>query len=331
MKLLTYLMLLAGVVLLAFLLAHYGAGEVLAGAAAAGWGLLWVTLYRFLNLAADAQGWRALFAAARRPAFLPMLRLRWIGEAVNSLLPVAQVGGEVVRARLATRLGVSGAAAGAATVVDFTLGLVTQLLYTVVAVALLVQMKGFGADTQAWFGGLLVAAAAIAALWAAQHLQMFGRVTRLAGRVLRGGDWQSLTGGAAALDQQVRAAYTRRRELAAGAAWRMASWLLHTGETWMALWFLDAPVGFAAALILEALSTAVRSGAFAVPGAIGVQEGGFVLLGPLVGVSPEMALSLALVKRFRELVIGAGGLLAWTLGERATLARIVERHEEVKK
>lgn len=96
----------------------------------------------------------------------------------------------------------------------------------------------------------------------------------------------------------------------------MLSWLLHSGETWLALWFLDAPVSLAAALILETLSTAVRSGAFAVPGALGVQEGGFVLLGPLVGISPETALSLALVKRFRELVVGSGGLLVWGLGAR---------------
>jgi len=111
----------------------------------------------------------------------------------------------------------------------------------------------------------------------------------------------------------------------------MLSWLLHTGETWLALWFLGAPVSLAATLILEALSTAVRSGAFAVPGAIGVQEGGFVLLGPLVGISPETALSLALVKRFRELVIGAGGLAAWAMIERGKLSNVDKGNEEVRK
>jgi hypothetical protein len=64
----------------------------------------------------------------------------------------------------------------------------------------------------------------------------------------------------------------------------------------------------------------VRSGAFAVPGALGVQEGGFVLLGPLVGVSPETALALALVKRVRELAIGGGGLLVWGIGSRKAVA-----------
>jgi putative membrane protein len=316
MKWITLLALAAGAVLFALLLTHYGAGDVLAGAAAAGWGLLWVTLYRFVNLAAETQGWRVLFAARERPAFLPLLRLRWIGEAVNSLLPVAQVGGEVVRAQLATRLGARGAVSGAATLVDFTLGLATQFLYTVLAIALLMQTRGLGEETRAWFGGLLVAAAVIAAFWVAQHLQLFGRVAQLAGRVLRGGAWEALTGGAVALDAEVKALYARRRDVAAGGVWRMLSWLLHSGETWLALWFLDAPASLAAALILEALSTAVRSGAFAVPGALGVQEGGFVLLGPLVGVSPETALSLALVKRMRELVIGGSGLLIWGVGSR---------------
>lgn len=317
MRWLTYAALAAGVVLFAWLLLHYGAGDVLAGAAAAGWGLLWVTLFRFVNLAADTQGWRVLFASQTRPGFLPLLRLRWIGEAVNSLLPVAQVGGEVVRAQMAVRLGVRGAETGAATLVDFTLGLVTQLLYTVLAAALLIPSRGFGEETQAWFGGLLVAAAAIAAFWAASALGGFGRVAQLARRVLRGGVWDALTGGAAALDAEVKALYARRRDVAAGATWRMLSWLLHSGETWLALWFLGAPVSLADALVLEALSTAIRSGAFAVPGAIGVQEGGFVFLAPLVGLSPETALSLALVKRLRELVIGGGGLAAWGFGRKS--------------
>jgi putative membrane protein len=315
MRILTYLLLAAGVLLFAALLVHYGAGAVLAGAAAAGWGLVWVAAYRALPLATNAQGWRVLFDPATRPPFLPLLRLRWIGEAVNSLLPVAQVGGDVVRARLAVRLGVRGAEAGAGTAVDFTLGLVTQLAFTVMGVALLVQVRGEGADARAWFSGLAVAAAVIAALWAAQHLELFGRATRLGRVFLRSPAWEKLAGEAAALDAHVKSLYTRHRATAACAVWRMAGWLLQAGETWLALYFLGAPASLAAAIVLESLTAAVRSGAFAVPGAVGVQEGGFVLLGPLVGVPAETALALALVKRFRELVVGAAGLAAWAAVE----------------
>jgi hypothetical protein len=71
----------------------------------------------------------------------------------------------------------------------------------------------------------------------------------------------------------------------------------------------------------------VRAGAFAVPGALGVQEGGYVMLGRVVGIGPEIALALSLAKRVRELVLGIPGLIAWQLdvmapaGERAAEAK----------
>ena len=75
--------------------------------------------------------------------------------------------------------------------------------------------------------------------------------------------------------------------------------------------------------MLESLGQAVRAGAFAVPGALGVQEGGYVMLGRVVGLGPETALALSLAKRVRELVLGIPGLIAWQLdarGDRAASA-----------
>ena len=63
------------------------------------------------------------------------------------------------------------------------------------------------------------------------------------------------------------------------------------------------------ALLLESLGQAVRGAAFAVPGALGVQETGYVLLAPLAGLTPDVALALSLAKRVRELLLGLPGLL----------------------
>ncbi len=68
-------------------------------------------------------------------------------------------------------------------------------------------------------------------------------------------------------------------------------------------------------MLLESLILAVRASAFFVPGALGVQEGAFVLLGAVIGLSPEVALALSLIKRFRELVIGVPALLVWQFAE----------------
>jgi hypothetical protein len=69
------------------------------------------------------------------------------------------------------------------------------------------------------------------------------------------------------------------------------------------------------ALILESLGQAIRAAAFAIPGALGVQESGFIVLGGVLGVPPAPSLALSLVKRARELALGLPGLIAWQITE----------------
>jgi NTE family protein len=81
-------------------------------------------------------------------------------------------------------------------------------------------------------------------------------------------------------------------------------------ETWIALWLIGVPVSPIEAVILESLTQALRAAAFPVPSALGVQEGGFTVLGALFGIPPAAALALSFVKRVPDLAIGLPGLLA---------------------
>ena len=88
------------------------------------------------------------------------------------------------------------------------------------------------------------------------------------------------------------------------------------------LHFFGHDIGIGPALIIESLGQAAKAVGFAVPGAIGVQEGGYVVVCRLLGISPEMAIALSLVKRLREVALGVPGLLLWhrtedTSGDRA--------------
>ena len=56
--------------------------------------------------------------------------MRWIGESISNLIPSAAVGGDIVRARLATITGTPMAAAAASVIVDVTLGVVAQIFFT---------------------------------------------------------------------------------------------------------------------------------------------------------------------------------------------------------
>ena len=85
---------------------------------------------------------------------------------------------------------------------------------------------------------------------------------------------------------------------------------------------LGTPVSWANALLLESLGQAIRGAGFAIPGALGVQEAGYLLLGPLAGLPADAALALSLAKRSRELLLGLPGLLYLRLATRSVFARI---------
>lgn len=311
--------LVVGLALFTTLLAWHGASEVAAALRTAGFGLLVVAAFHVLPMLGDAIGWRRLLPGELRPPVRTVLRARWIGESVNGLLPVLQVGGNIVKAGLLARTGVGGAVAGATVVVDVTLVMLTQVVFTVVGLGLLVLDIGGHPLALPVAVGVVIMGSILAAFYAAQRQGVFGALAQLLVRLGRG-RWAALVTGGDAIDASVGVLYRQRRTIAAASAWHLLSWLLGTGEVWLVLWFIGQPVGLAEAIMLESLGQAVRAGAFAVPGALGVQEGGYVMLGRVVGLGPDTALALSLAKRVRELVLGVPGLIAWQLDAAATVA-----------
>jgi putative membrane protein len=301
-----------GLALFTGLLAYRGVGEVMAALAVAGVGVFGVALFHVVPMLADALGWRRLLVGPDQPSVRTMLWARWVGESVNGLLPVLQVGGNVVKAQLVARRGVSGTRAGASVVVDVTLVVTSQMLFTVLGLALLAGKFGGNGLWRAAAIGTALMAVALGGFAAFQRRGGFGRVTRAIAR-RASGEWRSLAENADALDRAVTDLYADRRTIGAAWSWHLASWLVGVGEVWLALRCLGQPVDLATAALLESLGQAVRAAAFAVPGALGVQEGGYLALGTALGIPPTTALALSLVKRVRELTLGIPGLVSWQL------------------
>ena len=86
---------------------------------------------------------------------------------------------------------------------------------------------------------------------------------------------------------------------------------------WLALHFLGGDVGLQKCFVIESLGQTIKAASFAIPGALGVQEGGYVVLCGLFGIAPDLALALSLVKRLREILLGAPSILLWVRLERS--------------
>ncbi len=244
---------------------------------------------------------------------------RWVGESVNSLLPAGQLGGPVAMARQLAQRGVAMNDAAAAIAVATTMQLASQIVFAVVGIVVFAAFEPDG-----MLGRLRVPLAIAMLLLTAfgvgfyvmQRRGLFGKLSRLGSRAFAARDWSALTIRADAIDVAIRALYRERRLVAATFFASLVAWVVGTGEVFIALDLLGHPVGWRDALLLESVGQAIRGAAFAIPGSLGAQEGGFVLLAPLVGLPLDVALALSLAKRVRELALGLPGIVWLHVSER---------------
>jgi len=316
-----YVFLIAGLGLFIVLIGYYGVADVGAALAVAGWGLIWVALFHLLVLVLLTVAWQALLDKEESLAFKTLLWVRWVGESIKGLLPVAQVGGDLVKARLAKHRGLPGDVAGASIVVELTVSVVTQIIFTAVGVGLLLG-TGVPKIVVPILISLGIMGFLVTCFYIVQRRGLFGGIAGTLNRFTGNRGLHSLVGGAAALDVAINRIYRNRSAVLYSSFYRLLGWIVGTGEVWLALYFLDVPTTLGNALLLESLGQAVRAAAFLIPGAVGVQEGGFLLLGGLVGLTPEVALALSLTKRVRVLLLGIPGLISWQVSEGRRLRRL---------
>ena len=300
----------AGILIAGGLIAAFGFGSILDALSAVGWGALLVVLVRSTETAGAGVAWRLLLTAPR-PKLAPIcMMLRWVRESINSLLPVAQVGGEIAGARLLSFFGLPGSTAGASVLVDLLVQTASQFVFTVVGLAFLVSFGGGGEIVGAVALGLAIMGPALAGFFAVQRYGGIQLVERVVARFASNPDW-ALLGGLQSLNDRLLAIYARPFRVAAAFSLHLAIWFFGVLEIWTALRFMGHPVSYAQALVVESLGQAVRGAAFVVPGAIGVQEGGFVALCAVFGIPAPTAVALSLVKRLPEILLGIPGLMLW--------------------
>jgi putative membrane protein len=312
---------LAGAALFTVLLIRQGLPQVGDAVATAGWGIAAVAAFHLLPIFLDGISWWVLFPSAERPSLLNIFWMRTIGESVSNLVPSAMVGGDIVRARLAAIRGTPVALSVATVFVDVTLGVITQIIFTLIGLLLLVAVTGHTSFVVPTIAGLVIGIVAVVGFYFAQRLGMFRFLGLLVTRLVKSEAWGSLVQSGEKLDQTVRAVYARRRRVAACFVWTLMSLVISSGEMWIALHALGADATLVHAIIFQSMAMTIRSGAFAVPGQLGVQEGGYLIIGSLLHIPGDTAFAVSLIARFRDLAIGIPGVVAWQLIEARRLWR----------
>ena len=300
-----------GVGVVLWLVAHTDTAALIGVLMRIGWGFAAIVAARGATILIDCAAWYCLVPGGERPGFAAMLPLRWIAEAINTTLPAAQIGGDLVRARLLQRRIAAPARGAASVAVDFALSLFAQILFTLLGLVLLARLSA-----AAWWPALLCAALVPLFALLSWEILVRRRLLAAAERAAFSLGQRRIALALQALGAALALVATSRGALARSLALHLASFFGHAGELWLTLWLMGTPTGFAEATLLESLSLAARSAAFLIPSGWGAQEASLVALAALTGLPAATGLALGLVKRAREFAVGLPGLAAWAVVER---------------
>ena len=322
MRLFTIGVAILGLLLGTCIVGYYGFGAVGTALIAIGWpGFFAVLVYHLGLIVLLGLAWHAVLPPPR--ATLPWVAVwsRMIRDSGSEVLPLSQIGGIVMGARAAIVAGMTAQLSLASTVVDVTLETLAQLVYTVLGLGLLLWLHPNASVARPIAIGLGVGVIAVFAFVMLQRRGM-GLIEKMAEKLAP--RWVPADAGykARVMHVELHAIYKHMAGPQLGFMLHVAAWIGNGIEAWMALHFMGAPLSIPAVLTIESLLYALRSFAFFVPNAVGVQEGGYVMLGALFGLPPEIALALSLLKRARDVTIGVPALLIWqgTEGKRALRA-----------
>jgi putative membrane protein len=272
-------------------------------------GFLVFCLYSLIGFLPVGWAWWAVAPGAGARGWLLFPWGRLARESASDVLPFSQVGGLVVGIGAVRRRGVSEPLAIGSQIVDLTTEMASQLFYTLFGAAMLMAILAHATAMRQLLWTVVAAfAAGAVALAAFVVLQERGLdlIGAIAGRWLK--DTRARTDAIRAV---LRDVYARPMRLLTGGLLHGLGWVWSGAGSWLALKLMGVEVALWKVLTLESLIAAVKSVAFLTPGALGFQEGAYVLIAPLFGLTAEATLAVSLLRRAKDLVLGVPAVLVW--------------------
>lgn len=307
MKAFTIGVLLAGFALFGWLLFQADLPGVAHAVEGLGWlGALAILAVFALAFQADVLAWHLTFRSLRLSWFweLRLWLVNMVGEALNIVAPFGSLGGEPFKALLLNRhYGLPYPDGAASLLLIQTVNSLAQVPLVVVAVGLVLRQ------------GILPPSLEIVVVIACVLLVLFMGLVLAALRLrwlFRLVDWLERRWASARLKgfldafrevETQLAVFVRERpaRFAVSLCFSFGNWLAGAVELFLILSFLDRPISFADAWMIEGVVVLVRSATFFLPGHIGAQDGAITGMVRLVAGSAELGLAVALIRRAREL------------------------------
>jgi putative membrane protein len=236
--------------------------------------------------------------------------LRFVREGINTFFPLAVVGGDVIGARLLVQFGVATNLAVASVLVDVFSQVVCLIVFVLTGVGIVASLVGNRTVTSTAIGLLAIAVPAVIGFFLTLNFGAFEPVVRWLTAFGEKRQWRVFD-HVVDLGARLQQIWRNYRGLSESFLIHIVTIFFGAIEVWIALKFMNHPVGVIEAVAIESLGQGSRSAAFILPGGMGVQDGALITVCALFGVPAEVALAMALIKRVPDLILGAPALMGW--------------------
>ncbi len=332
---LRYFLLALGLTVLGLLVWHIGPGNIYDAASRLGpTALVVILLPSFVMYAVEAYGWRVVLGrSAMVVPFWRLFAIRTAGEVVNMTTPTAYLGGEPLKAYLLKSYNVPITEGAASVVIAKTTMTIAEVFYILVGIALGFWILGAGSSAGQSITAALVSVGllvcSIAGFVLIQRRGLFASILGMVRKVgLRIGFLESQEEHLRSIDQTILNFYSHhQRAFYASTGVYFFGWMAEALEVFVIIYYLGGPTDVLSTISIGALAVFIKGGTFFIPGSLGAQDGGNLLLLKAFGYSDVTGITFALLRRFRELVWIGIGLLCLAMVGKGAVPKATERHE----
>ena len=242
---------------------------------------------------------------------------RFVRDAAGEILPFLQLGGLVFGLRALGRGGRALTVGAVSASIDGIIELTAKLPYALAALLTLLALA-----PQSPLARLLAAALAMTGVFVAILLFMrrsLGASLQAMARAVSA-RWPGVISpeddpGGRAVQACFESILSQHRRLWSGFALHLCCWFLGAAEAWVIFRLLGVDLTLWQALAIDGTVMGLRTFGWMVPGALGIQEGSYLLAAAVFGVPPAAAIAASLARRARDLVLGAGILGIAAVGD----------------
>jgi len=311
MRRLPFFFLAAGLLCLLFLIHGIGLSTLSSNLRQIGWCILLVIAAELGGDMVNTYGWSYLFPPAERVVpFSALYGIRLAGTAVNSVTPTAMVGGEVLKALFLKKYVPlpDGLTAVLSAKLSLMLG---QALFVLVGLFTFLHRLLLPQRVKAAFLAVFLLLV-LGSLWFLR-MQRSGLFAWLFGLAERCGLPPStlvrLRAKTAAIDDKLVSLHaTRSPDFARSVFFHFLAQGLGALQIFLLLVWLAVPADFFTCVAIESFSLLIDGALFFVPGQVGTQEGGKVLIFTALGFTASTGLAVGIALRLNQLALILFGL-----------------------